>query len=362
MTVAARLARLRERLAAESVDAMLVTDVSNVRYLTGFVGVFDPEAAALAAVCPDSAVLYTDSRYGEAAQVAADGTQWDVRVATRALHGEALEHLDAAEVTSVAVETSVSHRRFRAIEEAFAGRVRPVDDLVEQLREVKDAEEVASIEAACELGDRAFDHVLGVLAPGMTELDVALEIEVFLRRNGSEGLAFPTIVASGPHSSRPHATVTTRVIERGDPVTMDFGARVGGYCSDMTRTVVVGYVPDGFREIYDVVLGAQSAAREGVRAGLTGIEADRLARDVLAEAGLAEHFGHGLGHGVGLDVHELPSLSTRGERTLRAGSVVTIEPGVYLAGRFGVRIEDSVVLSDAGCRVLTSAPRDLIEL
>ncbi len=362
MTVAGRLAALRERLAAESLDAMLVTDISNVRYLTGFVGVFDPEAAALAVVAPDAADLYTDSRYGEAATLAAEGSAWRVHVASRALHTEALEQLHFAGAASIAVESSVSHRRFRAIEEAFSGQVHASDDLVEQLREVKDAEEIACIEAACALGDRAFEHVLGVLSPGMTEVDVALEIEVFLRRNGSEGLAFPPIVASGLHSSRPHATVSERVIEAGDPVTLDFGARVGGYCSDMTRTVVVGRAPEGFRELYEAVLAAQSAARTGVRAGMTGIEADVIARDVLAEAGLATHFGHGLGHGVGLDVHELPSLSPRGERTLQAGSVVTLEPGVYLAGRFGVRIEDSVVLSDAGCRVLTGAPRDLIEV
>ncbi|MBW6468312.1 MAG: M24 family metallopeptidase, partial [Coriobacteriia bacterium] len=198
--------------------------------------------------------------------------------------------------------------------------------------------------------------------PGMTEAEVAVEIESFMRRNGSEGVAFPSIVASGPNSSRPHATVTGRRIEPGDPLTMDFGARIGGYCADMTRTVVVGRASDEFRRVYDAVLAANRAGASAVRGGVPGIDIDRVARDSLSDAGFGEFFGHGLGHGVGLDVHELPSVGPRGTRPVPAGAVVTVEPGVYLEGRFGVRIEDLIRVEDDGCSTLSSSPRDLIEM
>ncbi|MBS3957639.1 MAG: aminopeptidase P family protein [Clostridiales bacterium] len=362
MTVGARVVALRERLVQVPLDAMFVTTVANVRYATGFADVFDDEAAVAALVTHDEAVLFTDSRYVEAVRSAADGTPWEVVLATGPLFEPALERIAASGTKALALESGLPYRRYRMIAERFEGRLEVLDDVIEQLREVKDAEETARIEAACALGDRAFDYVLGVLAPGLREIDVALELEVFMRRNGSEGLAFPSIVASGPHSSMPHAGVTHRVLEQGDVLTMDFGARIGGYCSDMTRTVVLGTATEEVRRVHAAVLEAQRTGVAGVAAGKTGIEIDAAARDALARVGLAEHFGHGLGHGVGLAVHELPSVSQRGERVVKAGSVITIEPGVYLQGRFGVRIEDCIVVEDGGCRVLTRSPAELIEL
>lgn len=362
MNLAARVAAVRERLAADRLDAMLVTTVANIRYLTGFAGVFDDGAAVVALVTSDEAAVFTDSRYVEAARAAATGTRWEVVRVTGRFHEALLARLAALRASSVAVESALTYRRYRTLAEGFDGRLVDLDDVIEGIREVKDADEIARIEAACALGDRAFEHILGVIAPGLREVDVALELEAFMRRAGSEGVAFASIVASGPHSSMPHAGVTDRVIARGDVVTMDFGARIGGYCSDMTRTVVAGTASDEVRRTYAAVLEAQLAGVAAVSAGKTGAEIDSIARAVLAAAGLAEHFGHGLGHGVGIDVHELPGVSPRGERVVRAGSVVTVEPGVYLPGRFGVRIEDCVVVEDEGCRVLTRSRKELVEL
>ncbi len=341
---------------------MIITSTTNVRYITGFVGVFDADASVLVVLGPDTAAVFTDSRYEEAARRAAAGTGWEVIVPTVALHRAACDLLAEKGVASLALESSLTYRLFRTIQECFGGRIQVLDDVVEYVREVKDERELASIASACALGDRAFEHVLGFLRPGITEIDVALEIEVFLRRNGSEGVAFPSIVASGPNSSMPHATVTARVLTPGDVITMDFGARVGGYCSDMTRTVVLGTADDEVRRVYGAVLEAQSAGVTAARGGVPVSLINGAVRGLLEGIGLAEFFGHGLGHGVGLDVHELPGVSPRGKRQVPAGSVITIEPGVYLAGRFGVRIEDCIAVDDTGCRVLTSSPKDLIEV
>jgi Xaa-Pro aminopeptidase len=243
-----------------------------------------------------------------------------------------------------------------------SGKVEALEGWIDRLRSVKEAEEIERISAAATLTDRAFEHILGRLTTGVRECDVALELEVFMRSNGSDGIAFPPIVASGPNSSKPHARVTDRELTVGDFLTLDFGARVDGYCSDMTRTVVVGSATDRQHEVYQAVADAQQAAIAGARPGMTGIAIDALARDSLGRSGLAEHFGHGLGHGVGLEVHESPSVGPRGVDPVPAGAVVTIEPGVYIAGFGGVRIEDLVVMEHDRCRLLSNAPRHLIEV
>jgi len=341
---------------------MVVRNSSNVTYLTGFDGVWDDEPAALLLVSLADAVVLTDSRYREAAGLAAKGTPWRVIQCSGDLWVETLALASADGFGRVAVESSAPHAVVRKAIELHSGEIVPTDSWVEDIRIVKDAEEIGRIVAAQEITDAAFDHVLGFISEGMTEVQIGLELEFFMRTHGSEGIAFPPIVASGPNSALPHAHPGARKVARGDFLTMDFGARVGGYCSDMTRTVVVGAADVRQREIYETVLAANLAGIDAVAPGLPGSEIDAAARSVIDGRGFAENFGHGLGHGVGLDVHELPGMGARSLKPVPLGSVVTVEPGVYVPGFGGVRIEDLIVVEEAGARVLTRSTKELIEL
>jgi Xaa-Pro aminopeptidase len=285
-----------------------------------------------------------------------------VRRAERNVLESASSVLEDAGAGSICVEESISVRQHRFVSERFSGELRLCGNWVEQLREVKEPAEVERIAEAQEITDACFTHVLSVLGVGRTEQEIALEIEFFLRRQGSEGVAFPAIVASGPNSAFPHAKVTDRAIESGDFVKMDFGARLGGYCADMTRTVVVGCADQKQRRVYEAVLAANSAGITAAKPGMALSAVDAAARTELAERGLGELFSHGLGHGVGLEVHELPGMGPNSTGSLREGSVVTVEPGVYEPGFGGVRIEDLVVVEERGARVLTRSPKHLIEL
>jgi len=359
----ARVTALREQMAADGVPAMLVTTISNVAYLTGFEGVLDDHANATCLVTENAARFYTDHRYLLAATAAAADTEWaiftpeygatDVAVC-RALQDEG--------VSVLAAESSMPHARFVKVAEQFVGRVDATEGTVEQLRRIKSPEELERIAEAAAITDRAFDHICSFVQPGMTEHQIALELEVFMRSNGSVGLAFPPIVASGPNSALPHAQATERAVQAGEFLKMDFGARFGGYCSDMTRTVVVGSASEKHREIYAAVLAANRAGVESVRAGVIGKDVHEVARDALDGVGFGEYFTHGLGHGVGLDVHELPGVGAKSDDVLPENAVVTVEPGVYLEGFGGVRIEDLVVVEADGSRVLSASPRELIEL
>jgi Xaa-Pro aminopeptidase len=363
MSCEGRVAELRKLLESDNVDAALISDPHNMHYITGFERVFDDMISAAAVISAETLRFYTDSRYIEAARIAAAGTGWDVRLQGDSLFGGVCDDLTAAGAETLAMESSVPHARFVFVSDRFSGRVVVSDHWVERLRAVKDVGELGAIARAAALTDAAFDHILGLLKPGMREIDVSLALEVYMRSNGSEGLAFEPIVASGPNSSRPHAGVTLRTIEPGDILTMDFGARVDGYCADMTRTVIVGAkATERQREIYDAVLAANMAGLAAVRAGVRARDVDAAARDLLAGMRLAEYFGHGLGHGVGLAVHEEPRVSKLSDDILRTGSVITIEPGVYLAGELGVRIEDLVTVEAEGASVLSRSPKDLIEI
>lgn len=357
-----RLADIRRRIADSQADAFLVSDVPNVQYLTGFEDVFDDGANVACVITTEIARVYTDSRYAEAAEEAVSGTSWVLRVPAESLYIDLCDETERSGVAGLALESSVPYGRFKFISERFGGRVEVVDGWVEHLRQVKEAGEVERIAAAAALTDRTFDHILGFIAPGMRESEIGLELEVYMRTHGAEGIAFPPIVASGPNSSRPHAGVSERVVEPGDLVTLDFGAKVHGYCSDMTRTVAIGAASSRQRQVYEAVLAANETGIAAVRAGVPGTTIDAAAREVLAARELGEYFMHGLGHGVGLEVHELPSVSARGRESVPAGSVITIEPGCYLPGFGGVRIEDLVLVEESGCRVLSSAPKHLIEI
>jgi Xaa-Pro aminopeptidase len=349
-------------MADDGYDAVLVTGVSNLAYITGFEGVIDEGINAACLITADLARFYTDHRYTEAAGLAANGTPWEIRAQREELYPELCADADELGITSLVVEPSMPYARYALIQERFSGEARPIDGYVEAFREIKEPAEVEHIARAASIADRAFDHLCGFIAPGRTEAEIAVELEFFMRRNGSEHMPFAPIVAAGENGARPHAIPGSRAVRPGDLIVLDFGARFGGYCSDMTRTVAVGSAPEQLRRIYHAVLEANEAGLAAVRAGMGCREVDAAARAVLEAGGWGEYFTHGLGHGVGLDVHERPTVGRRSEETLRAGAVVTVEPGVYMAGLGGVRIEDLVVVTDDGHRRLTNAPKELIEI
>jgi len=354
-----RLASLVEGLTAAHIDALLVTSLANVRYLTGFSG-----SSALLLVSPRDTVLVTDFRYKtQAAEEVGEIAR--VIIEPQSLWTGLWQQLGQLSTLQVLGFESAHllHRDFQRLMEA-GGRWqwRPTADLVEVLRERKDPEEVAQIERAAGIATRALERTLGAVRVGMTELEVAGVLEHALRDEGSEGFPFPSIVASGPRSALPHARASLAKVRDGDLLLMDFGAETGGYCSDVTRTVVVGRANDEQREVYEVVRTANENAARDIRAGMTGRDADAIARGYIERRGFGDLFGHGLGHGVGLEVHEAPRLARTAEAPLSQGSVVTIEPGVYRPGWGGVRIEDDVVLDAAGPRVLTQFTRELIEI
>ena len=354
-----RVAALVDGLTAAHLDGLLLTGLPNIRYLTGFSG-----SSALLVVTPRDVVLITDFRYQT--QVADEvGDLARIVVEPSSLWTglwQQLAQLSGLQV--VGFETAhLLHRDFqRLIEGGSRWQWRPTVDLVETLRERKDESEVALIERAAGVATDALRATLTQVRVAMTEVEVAGILEKALRDAGSEGFPFPSIVASGPRAALPHAHSSSRPIEPGDFLLMDFGAVVGGYCSDVTRTVVVGSASSEQRDVYDVVREANAAASAAVRTGMTGRDADALARDYIDRAGYGAQFGHSLGHGIGLEVHEAPRLARTAEGVLAEGAVVTIEPGIYRPGWGGVRIEDDVVLEADGPRLLTEFPRDLIEL
>jgi Xaa-Pro aminopeptidase len=354
-----RLAALADGLTAAHVDGLLVTSLPNIRYLTGFSG-----SSALLFVTGREALLITDFRYktqvvdevGDFARVSIEGQSLWTGL------WQQLPQMAPLEVLGFESHHLV-HRDFqRLLENGARWQWRPTVDLIETLRERKDAGELALIEAANGIATRALERVLPAVRVGMTELQVAGVLEKALRDEGSEGFPFESIVASGPRSALPHARSTERAIEAGDFLLLDFGALHRGYCSDVTRTFVVGTATDEQRAVYDVVRHANESAARAVHAGMTGKDADAVARDYIEQRGYGDLFGHSLGHGLGLEVHEAPRLAKTADGALAEGAVVTIEPGIYRPGWGGVRIEDDVFLAADGPRLLTRFTRDLLEL
>lgn len=360
MSLDARLARLRDKLAERTLDYLLVTHPDNRRYLSGFperdVSVLS--SAGWLLVGQRDSYFLTGFLYYGAARESVKGMQV-VKTPPRLMDGllALLEQLPRCNLGFEANWLTVEQHQ--ELTSRLQGRheLAPSTGLVEELRQVKEPEEVAAIEAAVELTDRAYEHVLGLLRPGITEKQVAWELEKYIREHGAEGMAFEPAVAAGPHSAVPHHSPTDRPLGEGEPIWVDVGARLEGYCGDLTRSFCLGHAPARFDEVYDLVLRAQLAAEKGLRAGLTGAEGDALARDVIAAAGYGEAFGHSLGHGIGLAVHEGPRLAKTGTEPLAAGVVTSVEPGVYLPEWGGVRIEDVVLVEEQGVRVLTRAPK-----
>ena len=347
-----RVAKVRERLAAEGVEALLVTKPANIRYLSGFTS---KDARLL--ISQSQAYLVTDFRYYEQAEREAPSFQ--LYKLTELLPAALGNLVGEAGVSRVAFESDdVSYALYQDLEKIEGLHLVPIKGWVEEMRAIKSPEELALIRRAVAISDAAMAALPELLQPGMTERQLAWELEAHMRTHGADDAAFPVIAAGGPNGAMAHAVPTDRVLVPGEPIVLDLGARVGGYCSDLTRTISIGQPDDKFRELHGIVVAAQQAAEAGIRPGLLGKEADAIARQVIVEAGYDEAFGHGLGHGVGLEVHERPSAGLRSEDRLEPGMVITVEPGIYLPGWGGVRIEDLVVVTDTGIEILTGASKD----
>ena len=353
-----RLAALRESIGAAHLDGLLLTSLPNIRYLTGFSG-----SSALVIVTGMRVVLLTDFRYQT--QVAAEvGDFAQVVIESQSLWAALWRTLPSLAGDTFGFESAqLVHRDYqRLLDGGAQWQWRPVLDTVERLRERKDDGELALIRQAIATAEQALGETIPRIAVGMTELAVAGMLESALRSAGSEGFAFPTIVAAGSRAALPHARSSAREIRRNDLLLIDFGAIVDGYCSDITRTLVVGRADERQREIHGIVREANARAAAAVAPGMSGRDADAVARRYIEDCGHGTAFGHSLGHGIGLEVHEAPRLASTAEGLLHAGTVVTIEPGIYLPDWGGVRIEDDVYLDGAGSRILTTFTRELLEL
>ena len=349
-----RLQRLRQKLAEKKIDGIFISQPENRYYLSGFDG-----SSGYLLITPRDTVLATDFRYIEQAKVQAPSYRiFQITNNTADWFPRLVAEMGLSRLDFEAKDiTFAFYRQLSDILNKAQSRLQlvPVDGLVESVRMIKEPEEIELITRAAEITDSAIAYIEGVIRIGMTEKEVAWEIEKFLREHGSQALPFDVIVASGPNSALPHAKPSQRQINAGDPIMIDIGASAGGYGSDLTRTICSGVPDDTFRKVYDTVLKAQLTALDGIREGMSGEEADNLARAVIEKAGYGEAFGHALGHGVGLVTHEQPRLGPTSTELLTSGMVFTIEPGIYLAGWGGVRIEDLVVMEKGKIRVVSKA-------
>lgn len=352
------LASLKEALKEKGIGGFLVSDVSSVQWASGFTG-----SAGWVILNGNEGRFLTDSRYtiqaGEEVKELPVFTFANPTTSTEFLQ----QNVAAMGISKLGFESqATTYATYDDWAKAFEPiELAPVKDLIAPLRMVKNDEEIAAIRKACALADSCFDHVIRMIQPGVAEYDIALDIEFYFRRNGA-ALAFDPIVVSGERSARPHGKPSERKLKKGDFVTMDFGAQVDGLCSDVTRTVVVGEATDRHREIYEQVLKAEMSSIGYMQTGLQARDVDAHARQILAEKGLAKYFGHGLGHGLGRVVHDSGRMSPTSEDTLKAGQVWTVEPGVYIEGFGGVRIEDDVLITPNGAEVLTHAPKEMLVL
>jgi Xaa-Pro aminopeptidase len=347
-----RLEKVRSTLIDQDLDAVLVGEPHNRRYLSGFTG-----SAGWSLITADRAILATDFRYHE--QVQRQAPEFELAKIKTRFSKVLPEFLAELGVQRLGFES-----QYLTVDElqTLSGSTPdvewvPLKDTVETLRAIKDRTEIEALRRSAALNDAAFAHLMEIIQPGMTELEVAWQIESYLRTHGASKVSFDIIVAAGPNGALPHARPSDHRIQAGEPIVIDMGCILAGYCSDMTRTLCLGEPESTYLEVWNLVLEAQEAALTGIRAGLTGREADALARDPIQAAGYGEQFGHSLGHGVGLAVHEKPRASSLSEETLATNMSLTVEPGIYLPGKFGVRIEDLVIVEAEGIQNLTATPK-----
>ena len=347
-----RLTKLRASLPEHEIDAILISQPQNRRYLSGFTG-----SAGILVITADRAVIATDFRYYE--QVGREAPGFELAKITTRVQDLLPEILADLSVKRLGFESQhVTVEQLNTMSAATEGvEWLSLENTVEKIRAVKDRDEIDALRRSSALNDAAFAHLLEVIRPGMTEREAAWEIEAYMRSHGASKVAFDLIVAAGPNGALPHARPGDRAIETGAPVVVDIGCVLDDYCSDMTRTFCLGEPPARYLEVWNLVLQAQEAAKAVLRAGATGVQADAAARDLIAGAGYGDYFGHGLGHGVGLAVHEGPRASRLSEDTFEAGMSLTVEPGIYLPGEFGVRIEDLVIIGQDGIEILSNTPK-----
>lgn len=347
-----RMRLLRLLMQEQHLDALLITNKYNRAYMTGFTG-----SAGCVLITSDRAYLFTDFRYRSQAPL-------------QAKHYQVIEHgakiLESVRATLQELriiklgfeQNDVTFGLYSTITQELEGvSLIPTSDIVEELRMIKSADELLIMQEAADLADRTFTHILNFLKPGIAERDIALEIEFFMRKSGATSSSFETIVASGERSALPHGIAGKRLLGSNEFVKLDFGAYYKGYCSDITRTVMLGKPSSKHKEIYDVVLEAQLNALEKIQPGMSGQQADALTRDIIVSYGYGDYFGHGTGHGLGMEIHEAPRLTRTSETILKPGMTVTVEPGVYVSGFGGVRIEDDIVITETGLRILTHATK-----
>lgn len=338
-------------------DAALIFSEENRRYFTEF-----PSSDGALLVYGNTALFFTDSRYTEAA---AKCIGEEAVIDSSNLYEKLEKIFTENSVKKIAVENNkLTLAEFETLKKKLPGFEFDTTDAlakaIEEIRIVKTDDEIEKIKAAQKIAEDAFSHMLTFIKPGMTEKEVSLELDFYMLSHGAEAISFETIAVAGAKSSMPHGVPGDNVLQKGDFLTLDFGAVVDGYHSDMTRTVAIGEVSEEMKKVYATVLEAQTKALDALKDGITGVEADKIARDIIEDAGYGKNFGHGLGHGVGVEIHESPNLSPRSSHTLKAGHAVTVEPGIYLPGRFGVRIEDMAVITGDGCINLTTCPKELI--
>ncbi|HHW48564.1 MAG TPA: aminopeptidase P family protein [Clostridiaceae bacterium] len=358
MDIKKRLRKFREGLIKRNLDAALITKRENYFYMSGFTG-----TAAHLLITRDNALLITDFRYIEQAEK--EAPLYEV---VQHQHGTLIATINKlvkkTGINSLGFEESdLTYGKYSEFKEKLdIMDFVPLKGLVEELRVIKDQDELAVLKKAVEIADNAFVHVLNYIKPDIREIEIAAEIEYFMKKSGATGSSFDTIVASGLRSSMPHGVASEKKLRMGDPVTLDYGALYGGYCSDITRTVFLGKPSPELIKIYNIVLKAQLESLEHAHKGRLGKEVDMVAREIILKEGYGEYFGHGLGHGVGLEIHEEPRFSPMGTRLMENGMVVTVEPGIYVSGIGGVRIEDMIVINDTNPIILTKAKKDMIIL
>lgn len=351
-----RIKRLTGKLKDAGIDAAIITDGVNIRYLSGFTG-----TEAYLVVSGAEKYIVTDSRYTEQARKESPG--WETVEYRGIIEPAIAEIVQGLDIQRIGFEDRrLTFSGYHELKDRLEILMVPLGRLLDELRTEKEGTEIVMMRKAVRIADDAFSHILGIIRTGMTEREAAAELEYHMKKNGAEKESFSTIVASGSRSSLPHGVASEKTIEYGDTVVLDFGAVFNGYCSDMTRTIFMGHPDDEMKKVYEVVLNAQQKALEKLYQGIKGSEADAVARNYIYRCGYGECFGHGLGHGVGLEVHEEPRLAAESATVLKNGMAVTVEPGIYITGKAGVRIEDLAVINGTEPEVLTASTKELIIL